>query len=238
MANPVQLALSVRLDDAATYTNFCPLETLNHAPVLNFLQTGGEREIFGYLWGGAGSGVSHLLQAACHQALARGLSAQYLPLAEFLDYPADAVLEGLDQLALICLDHIDMIAGHRTWELAVFRLFNQAREQSVRLLLGAAAPPRELGVQLEDLTSRFGWGPVFHLPMPGDEEKRRILQFRAARLGLELREEVLSYLLNRFERSLSSLLERLTVLDKASLQRQRKITIPFIRELFDSRDIN
>lgn len=233
MAKPVQLALSVRLDDAATYKNFCPLETLNHAAVLNFLQAGEQREIFGYLWGGADSGVSHLLQAACHQALATGLAAQYLPLAEFLDYPADDVLEGLDQLNLICLDNIDAIAGNQAWELAVFRLFNQAREQSVQLLLGADAPPRELGVQLADLVSRFGWGPVFHLPAPGDQEKYRILQFRAARLGLELKEDVVRYLLSRFERSLSSLLERLTELDKASLQRQRKITIPFIRELFD-----
>ena len=49
--------------------------------------------------------------------------------------------------------------------------------------------------------------------------------------GAENEVEVLKFLLNRLSRDMESLLETLDLLDKASIQEQRKITIPFIKEV-------
>lgn len=232
-AEPIQLTLKVRLDDASTYENFCSLESLNHPAVLDFLKTqfDGDAAAFGYLWGGAGCGLSHLLQACCHRAYETGRSAQYLPLRAFQEYPADALLEGLAELDLVCLDDIDVIAGDTQREHAVFHLYNQIKERHGQLLVSGNAPPGELGISLADLASRLGWGAVFQLRVPGDSERCRILQFRAKCLGINLTEDVVRYLFNHFERGLPALMTMLEKLDRASLQQQRKITIPFVKTL-------
>lgn len=236
---PVQLALPIRLDDSATYENFCAVPSLQHPQLLGFLNdsfAGSGSETSAYIWGDSGSGKSHLLQACCHHAVTAGLTAQYLPLGELfdagLDYAPQEVLEGLAHIDMVCLDDFERITGQGAWEQAVFSLFNQMRKQENCLLIAANGPAGGLGVVLPDLVSRLGWGPVFRLATPDDQAKQAILQFRAMRLGLELPDDVVRYLLNRFDRSLGSLVTVLTELDKTSLQQQRRLTIPFIKDYF------
>src|SRR5690606_16990203 len=93
MNSPQQLSLSVGLSDYATFDNFfVSAETGNAQSLALLCQQLDGGECFIYLWGGEGAGLSHLLQAACHQALGRGLSAAYLPLTEMRDLDPRLVL--------------------------------------------------------------------------------------------------------------------------------------------------
>jgi len=62
-------------------------------------------------------------------------------------------------------------------------------------------------------------------------EKLAALQRRAAMRGLQLPEDVGRFLLNRMARDLRTLFDVLDKLDKASLVHQRKLTIPFAKEM-------
>ena len=63
------------------------------------------------------------------------------------------------------------------------------------------------------------------------EEKVIALHDRATQRGFFLSDEVVNFLLNRLRRDMGNLINSLDVLDKASIQEQRKITIPFIKEV-------
>ena len=223
-----QLALNVHLRDEATLENFLPLQGME--PLLALLQA--QREADGepaiFLHAGRDSGKTHLLQAACH---AVGSGALYLPLAELSSYPADELLQDVESLSLIALDDLHVVCGDPVWEGALFRLFNQAREQDCRLLFAATAAPAHLPVQLRDLQSRLAWAVVFHLPPCDDSGRSAILRFRAARRGLEMGEDVAEYIVNRAPRELSLLLELLERLDRASLVEQRALSIPFVKQV-------
>ncbi|WP_246139785.1 DnaA regulatory inactivator Hda [Parahaliea aestuarii] len=225
-----QLALNVHLRDDATLDNFLATESV--APLLpqlrQQLEPCGEPVIF--LHGAGGSGKSHLLQASCHLA---GEGALYLPLAELLDHPPDAVLADMENLALVCLDDLQAVAGDETWEQALFHFFNRARAAGCRLLLAADAAPRHLAVQLADLRSRLGWGIVYHLPDSDDEHKCRVLAFRAGRRGLQLPPEVARFIVVRAPRALPELLDILALLDRHSLAEQRALTVPFVKRVLD-----
>ncbi|HLV17355.1 MAG TPA: DnaA regulatory inactivator Hda [Pseudomonas sp.] len=228
---PVQLPLGVRLRDDATFANYYPGA---NAAALGYVERlcdadAGWTENLIYLWGNTGVGRSHLLQAACLRFEQLGEPALYLPLDEVAMLGPE-LLDNLEQYELVCLDDLDAIAGKADWEEALFHLFNRLRDAGRRLLLAASASPRELGIQLPDLQSRLSLSLVFQLQELSDEDKLRALQLRASRRGLHLTDEVGRFILTRGARSMSALFELLEQLDQASLQAQRKLTIPFLKE--------
>lgn len=223
-----QLSLSIGLRDDATFANFFPgdndwLLQAIHA------QLSGQGEAFQYIYGSEDSGKSHLLQAACHLADEKNLSSVYLPLDELALLSPD-LLEGLENLDLVCIDDLHLIAGRSKWETAVFHLFNRLRDSGRCLIISADVPPAQLGVKLPDLSSRLAWGVTLSLQKLSDEQKNEALKLRARERGLELADDVARYILHRGPRTLRELFGMLEQLDHASLMAKRKLTIPFVRE--------
>jgi len=224
-----QLPLAYAWRDGLSFDNFCGA---GNATVVQGLQHGvdGSGDRFIYLWGAPGVGKSHLLQAACQRAAARGRAVAYLPLAEFVEMPVEA-LDGLENLSLVCLDDVQAVAGVAHWEEALFHLYNRLRDSGAMLLAAGDASPTGLEINLPDLRSRLGWGPVFRVQEPQEDEKIHALQARAKVRGFDLPDEVARYLIRRSPRDMTSLFALLDRLDQASLAQQRRLTIPFVRGL-------
>ena len=182
-----------------------------------------------YLHGASGSGRSHLLLATCQAATAAGRRAQYLPLATMSDYAA--ALRGVAGSELLALDDLGVIAGNHDAEHALFDLYNRTRTDGSALLFAADAAPAQLGIELPDLCSRLGACTQFVLKPLDDDERREVLRTRAAERGIELDDSVLDWLFARYARDLGALLDLLDRLDQASLAAQRRITIPFLRDV-------
>ncbi len=220
-----QLPLRIGLRDSATFSNF---HSGDNAAASHTLQQG--MEPFVYLWGAEGAGKSHLLQAACHAVTEAGGGAIYLPLSE-PEGLIPEMLEGMEQMSLVCLDDLQAVAGDSEWEQAIFHLYNRLRDSGCRLIAAADTSPGGLQLALPDLVSRLGWGPVYQLHILSDEQKSEALQLRAANRGMELSPEVASYLMSRASRDMHALFALLERLDEVSLAAQRRLTIPFVREV-------
>ncbi|MGD8407115.1 MAG: DnaA regulatory inactivator Hda [Thiohalophilus sp.] len=225
-----QLPLGIRLQDAATFENFLPP---GNQEAIAALQAPISSAPSIYLWGATGTGKSHLLQAVCHQSEAQKRRAAYLPLGEPGLSPA--MLEGMEQFDRVCLDDLDRVAGDTAWETALFHAYNRITAASHQLIVTSEKPLAALQIQLPDLRSRLGWGPVFQLQSLSDAGKRQALQQRAAARGVELEDEVADYLMKRCPRDMASLFGLLEGLDEASLVAQRRLTIPFVREYLSRR---
>lgn len=228
---PTQLSLGVRLRDDATFANYYPGA---NAVTLGYVEHACETEdqwmdSLLYIWGASGSGRSHLLQAACLRVEERGGRALYLPLAELEKY-GTMVLDNVEFCDLVCLDDIQAVLGQPHWEEALFHAFNRLRDAGKQLLIAADASPRKLPIKLPDLQSRLSLALVFQLHELSDDDKLRALQLRASRRGLRLSDDVGRFILARSVRSMTVLFDTLEQLDTASLQAQRKLTIPFLKE--------
>lgn len=224
----VQLPLHIGLRDSATFANFYPADNAQVlAQLQQCAQLEGERFIF--IHGATGEGKSHLLQAACHTASESGQPVVYLPLSQREQFSIE-MLEGLEDMSLLCIDDLDAIAGDAGWEEAIFHLYNRVRDAGTRLIVAANNHPTALAVRLPDLQSRLVWGLVYKLQALNDEQLTAALQLRAKGRGLELPAEVVAYLLKRCARDMNSLFDLLEKLDRESLVAQRKLTIPFVRQ--------
>lgn len=186
---PAQLSLPLYLPDDETFASFYPgenpsllaaIQSAVHQPHGSYI----------YFWSREGGGRSHLLHAACAELSQQGEAVGYVPLDKRA-YFIPEVLEGMEQLALVCIDNIECIAGDEQWEMAMFNLYNRIVETGrTRLLITGDRPPRQLNLGLPDLASRLDWGQIYKLQPLSDDEKLQALQLRAKLRGFELPEDV------------------------------------------------
>lgn len=222
-----QLPLNIRLDAELSLENFWFAPQL--APLQAELGSPAEPAIGSvFLWGSAGAGKSHLLQAL---AAKNGAGARYLPLADLLDFSPPAVLEGVEGASAVLMDDVHLLAEHRDWQEAVFHCFNTLKERGIPQVYSAHAPPAQLTDTLPDLRSRWGGLAVYQLPPHDDAALGSLLRFRGARRGLDFSDEVIAYILARSPRTAVGLMALLDTIDQAALARGRAITIPLLAEL-------
>ncbi|MEO8103023.1 MAG: DnaA regulatory inactivator Hda [Betaproteobacteria bacterium] len=166
-----------------------------------------------YLWGVAGSGKTHLIEAC--------LGAGYAPLTE----PA-----GDDSGAAhhVAVDAVQTLGD--TSQQALFDLINRQQMTSGLLIATGNAAPRDLTLR-RDLASRLGSGLVYQLHPLSDAEKADALQAHAHSRGFLLRDDVITYLLRHSRRDMASLIQMLDALDRYSLETGREITLPLLKEM-------
>lgn len=221
-----QMVLPLRLADHAVFESFLGAGNETLVATLAELAGGGAGQGC-WVWGAPATGKTHLLQATCEKAGDRSV---YVPLGK-LAGTDPRILDGLASRRLVCLDDIDAVAGDASWEEALFALCNQVQDAGSALLVSAGMSPRECPIALPDLQSRLSRLATFQVSPLSDEQRVAALQLRARHRGLELPDETAQFLLNRSRRDMASLYALLDKLDLAALRAQRRLTIPFVKEV-------
>ena len=225
-----QLPLGLALDDSALFSNFLVADDNALAIAsLKGVGLGDSSERFVYLWGEGSPGLTHLLQASCHEATACGRSAVYLPLAELVEH-GPAIIEGLDELDVVCLDGLEVVAGLGAWKLALFSVFNRLKESGGALVAASRSTPLNLPVALADLKSRLQSGLTLQVHALDDRQKREALILRARQRGMQMSDAVADYIMLRSARDLPALIDVLDRLDASTLQQQRQLTVPLVKQ--------
>lgn len=181
-----------------------------------------------FVAGPEGSGKTHLLVGACHEAAARG--AQYLPMARLGEGAEDALI-AVAPGPLVAVDDVDAIAGRLGAEIALFDAYNRVRDAGGQMLFAARHRPGQLSLVLPDLVSRLSACTQLQQAPLGEEDRRRVFGLRAIERGLELEPGVVEFLFRRHARDLGALLALLDRIDRESLAEQRRITVPFLRRI-------
>ena len=182
-----------------------------------------------YLWGESGSGKSHLLRAVQTELSNAGVSVGWL------DADQNDRLNFDESWTAVLMDDVHLYNLEQ--QQLAFNWFVNAltpKSGSPRWVLAAGMlPPADLKLR-DDLRSRLGWGHVYALQVLSDAERREVLRSEADARGLFLSDEVMSYMLSRFSRDLSSLMILLDHLDQFALETKRAMTIPLIKSMLES----
>ena len=212
-----QLVLDLGADQAQSLDTFEVGQNDELTQLMRQFAARSAREHFVYLWGEPAAGKSHLLRALGATAAARYISPLSIE-SEFIYTP---------EVSLYLLDDCEQLSPAA--QIDAFALFNQIRDSGAFMVSSGAVPPAVLPVR-EDLRTRMGWGLIYQLHGLSDDEKLAALTQAAAARGLTLSPGVLPYLLSHFQRDMRSLSTMLDSLDQYSLETQRPITLPLLRE--------
>lgn len=124
---------------------------------------------------------------------------------------------------------IDDAAGEP--EETLFHAWNAAQERQRPLLLVTAAAPPIWPVALPDLRTRLTASPLASIAAPDDALANALLARHFERRGLPAPPDLVAWLAARTERSHVAIERIVAALDRASLERRRRLTIPLARSL-------
>lgn len=219
-----QLTLAVQLRDTASFDSYFAGPNAEAVAALRELR----QPLL--LYGLAGSGRTHLLQATCRQH-----GGAYLPLAALVE-AGPGILDGYAAARALYLDDVDAVSTRRDWDLALLRLLDGLRADGRRFVLSAIAAPERLDVALPDLRTRLAQCAVIGLRPLDDVQRAELLQLRAQIRGLDLPDDVVRWLLRTLPRDTGSLLDALDTLDRGSLTAKRRVTLPLAQSLLAPAD--
>ena len=208
-----QLILDLLPESPPTLDNFVPGGNAETLTALSGWLAGARAETSFCLWGEAGSGRSHLLQAS-------GFA--------YVDAARDPALVTVPESEQLAVDHVESL--DEAGQIALFNLFNRLKMATGMLLTAADQPPAHLALR-EDLRTRLGSGLIYRLLPLSDGEKAAALAAQAKERALKLTPEAIDYLMRHAPRDMRTLSTFIVALDRFTLEHKRAVTLPLLREL-------
>lgn len=175
------------------------------------------------LAGPAGSGKSHLAAIWTEAAHASA---------------ADPRRIGSDAIAVAASGGAVLVDGVEGLidETGLFHLINAAREGGGHVLLTSRRFPAAWGVSLPDLASRLKAATIVEIAEPDDLLLTAVVTKLFADRQVQVEPHVVSYIVNRIERSLSTAMNVVERLDQAALSRKTRITRALAAEIIGAVD--
>lgn len=189
-----------------------------------------------FIYGGVGLGKTHLIQSVGHAVLSRfrGMRVLYMSGETYVNEVMTAFKnDRLDvlrhryrgQCDVLLVDDIQYLAGRDFAQDEFFHTFNELYNAQKQIVITGDQFPSSIPKFSERLRSRFGWGLIVDIAPPEHDLRMDILRRKAAREGLDVPEEVIKYLADRFPSSVRDLEGALNRVTAHALIRKIPLTL-------------
>ena len=172
---------------------------------------------FGFIvCGPLGSGKSHLAQVL--KTLSHG------DIIEAKDI-SNKNIDQLSEKKCLIIENLESL----TSETLLFHLYNMLLENKNNLMLTSKFNVSQINFELPDLKSRLLSMPQVSIGFPDDRLLKNLLIKQFLDKGILVEMDVIDYLIKRIDRSFEAISKLVAKIDFKSLEKAKKITIPFIK---------
>ena len=172
---------------------------------------------FGFIvCGPLGSGKSHLAQVL--KTLSHG------DIIEAKDI-SNKNIDQLSEKKCLIIENLESL----TSETLLFHLYNMLLENKNNLMLTSKFNVSQINFELPDLKSRLLSMPQVSIGLPDDRLLKNLLIKQFLDKGILVEMDVIDYLIKRIDRSFEAISKLVAKIDFKSLEKAKKITIPFIK---------
>lgn len=215
---------------------------LAHAAALAVAETPGHVYNPLFIYGGAGLGKTHLMQAIAHFIMQNNpdLKVLYVTSETF----TNELIESLKNqkmtnqefrnkyrnIDVLLIDDIQFIIGKESTQEEFFHTFNALYDANKQIVISSDKPPKEMETLTERLRTRFEMGLTADIQIPTYETKMAILNKKSEAEGYNIPDDVKDYVATHIKSSIRELEGALTKLVAFSTLSHQPLTVEFAED--------
>ena len=194
-----------QLNEALTFENYCVGES-NKLPftIAEYIANNPGKNDFNpfFLYGDVGVGKTHLIQAIGirvkesrpHSKVCFVTLRQFQQLYQnaFIKKTIPYFINWFQQMDVLLIDDLQELSNKTGTTEALFAIFNHLHQNGKALIFTCDRPPIDLDGIADRLIDRFKWGITERLNKPDIELKKKILEFKASKNGLQLSKPIIN----------------------------------------------
>jgi chromosomal replication initiator protein len=160
-----------------------------------------------FLYGGVGMGKTHLMHAIGRQLMDQFGSMRiiYTSSERFMNEMIACIrTERMQQFHqryreadVLLIDDIQLLGNKERTQEEFFHTFNELHDHQKQIVISSDSPPKDIPGLLERLRSRFEWGLMADIQPPDLETKMAILDKKAEQEGVELPDDVRTFMASK-----------------------------------------
>lgn len=238
---------SLELNATYTFDNFIvgPSNQLAHTAAKAVAKAPGQSYNPLFIYGGAGLGKTHLMQAICHELLKHHAEHTILYMAcedfvnEYIHSTDAGDMEGFRykyrHVFVLLLDDVHFLIRRDRSQEEFFHTFNSLYNSQKQIVLSSDGSPSAIPELRERLTSRFKWGVVAQIQPPSLDMRLTIVRRKAKMKGREMPEEVSQYIAEQIVSNIRELEGAVTnIFLLADIHHQERLTLEFTKRMLNS----
>jgi len=157
-----------------------------------------------FLYGGAGLGKTHLMQAIAHHIITHNsdLKVLYVSSETFTNEVIDSIRNNKNeelrakyrQLDVLLIDDIQFVIGKDSTQTEFFNTFNDLYNSNKQIIISSDKPPKEIDTLEERMRTRLEWGVPVDIHAPDYETRMAILKRKADTFNIPISDKILEYI--------------------------------------------
>ncbi|HMA76163.1 MAG TPA: chromosomal replication initiator protein DnaA [Candidatus Krumholzibacteriaceae bacterium] len=184
-----------------------------------------------FIYGGAGLGKTHLIQAIGNYAITHhsSLRVSYVSAETFMNELIYAIQTGSTlkfkeryrNTDILLIDDVHFLAGKESTQEEFFFTFNALHDANKQIVVTSDRPPKEIPTLQDRLTTRFEWGLITDIHPPDLETRIAILRRKVRKENIEIPDDVINLIAENVKTNIRALEGSLIrLLASSSLTRQ------------------
>ena len=194
-----------------------------------------------FIYGGAGLGKTHLIQAIGHRVIEKHakMRISYVSAEGFMNDLILAIRSGITHefkdryrnIDILLIDDVHFLAGKESTQEEFFFTFNALHNANKQIVVTSDRPPKEIPTLQERLTSRFEWGLIADMQAPDTETRIAILRKKVEKEHIQIPDDVIQLIADNAKSNIRELEGSLIKLLACSSLASREITVDMARDV-------
>ena len=192
-----------------------------------------------FLYGGAGLGKTHLVQAIGNHQISQGKKVIYTTFEQFMNkftshlrsQTMDRFRDHFRECDVLIIDDIQFLSGKEQTQEEFFHTFNELHQAKKQIIITSDRQPSEIGRLVDRLKSRFEWGLMADIQPPELETKIAIIQKKCEIDGIKLSREIINYIASNMGNNIREIEGAIIKLNAYSIMMNQAITLDFAQNV-------
>ncbi len=192
-----------------------------------------------FLYGGAGLGKTHLVQAIGNYQISQGRKVIYTTFEQFMNkftshlrsQTMDRFRDHFRECDVLIIDDIQFLSGKEQTQEEFFHTFNELHQEKKQIIITSDRQPHKIGRLADRLKSRFEWGMMADIQPPELETKIAIIQKKCEIDGINLNKEIINYIASNMGNNIREIEGAIIKLNAYGIMMNQALTLEFAQNV-------